>query len=150
MSKTLFISFFVCIVGLTIIFGSSYAVNNNIFAKPTPTPIPVELSSDKLWSLIQNWRLSAGFQIYTKDQRLCDIANDRVDDPKLDHHQGFYDKYSNYPYVIQENLVTAPSEELALNSWIHSQAHLETLQKNYQYSCLATKGNYAVQIFSNF
>ncbi len=127
-----------------------------VVVKPSPTPYA--FSENKLWSLIQNWRKSQGLSPYIKDQRLCAIAKDRVtNDPPLDDHAGLYRKYSNYPYVIQENLAEYQNEQQMFNEWITSPfGHRETLEKPYSYSCIVcipvknTDRTYCSQIFSNF
>ncbi len=111
------------------------------------------LNEGELWSLIQRWRVENNLPAYIKDQRLCTVAIDRSDDGD-DNHQGLYDKYSDFPYVIQENATFSNSEssneETAFNSWLNSPAHLTTLKKEYKYSCVKTHNKDAVQIFSNF
>lgn len=126
----------------------------------TPSPTPQPFSEDKLWSLIQEWRKSQGLSPYIKDQRLCDIAEDRADDMALidaqDNHKGFREKYNSYPYVISENTNYNPSERAMLRDWLKSQGHRETLEKPYIYSCIACEqhdnkgGSFCSQIFSNF
>lgn len=121
---------------------------------------PKKLDADKLWSLIQDWRVENGLQPYIKDQRLCVIAEDRVDDGD-NYHEGFIKKmesnYYNLPegVLVSENATGGTSEENMLQRWLNSPTHAETLGKSYNYSCVAVYGTtdpeyYAVQIFSNF
>lgn len=120
-------------------------------SEPIPVPTSASLSSKKLWSLIQDWRSSEKLQPYTEDQRLCKIAEDRVlNDFQLDNHEGLYKKYSNLPYVIQENLGLEPSEEKQLAGWLKSPSHAATLRMPYTHSCVYCNDNYCSQIFSNF
>lgn len=118
--------------------------------KPMTTPKDLNLSSEKLTALVNKWRESQNLQSYIEDDRLCVIAKDRSDDPKLDNHEGFLKKYSNFPYMIQENLGYDNSEQKLLESWLASPSHAETLKKPYKYSCTRCDGNYCSQIFSNF
>jgi len=87
---------------------------------------------------------------YIKDERLCTIAKDRVDDTQLDNHQGFIEKYSSYPYVIQENLALVSSEKKMLKEWLASPGHAAALRKPYTHSCIVCQDRYCVQIFSSF
>lgn len=117
----------------------------------TTTPTVINLSSEKLMSIVNDWRYSQGLQPYTRDNRLCVIAKDRVlNDPKLDAHEGLFRKYANYPYQLAENLGGAINEDLVLESWLNSRGHSEALHKPYEYSCIYCKGDYCSQIFSNF
>lgn len=134
--------------------GFLLVAKNKVLVKNLPSPTPTftipRLNTDNLWSLIENWRQSKGLKPYIKDQRLCDIASDRVDDFDY-NHSGLYAKYSNYPYVISENLVwNSADETAALDQWLNSPTHLENLEKPYTHSCIACVNRYCVQIFSSF
>jgi len=116
-------------------------------AQTVPTVRP--LDAEVLWEAIQSWRQSEGLPKYQKDEGLCRIATNRVSDG-IDNHKGLYEKYGDYSSVIQENSNDGyHSEKDSLNGWLNSQAHHETLKKRYLYSCVATSGDFAVQIFSN-
>lgn len=116
---------------------------------PLPSPTPVNLNSEKVWDLVQEWRKSEGRSEYTRDERLCKIAEDRTHDPD-DNHKTFVEKYSDYPSPIQENAIYyANSEEQAFNSWLNSSPHLATLKKPWEYSCIKCSGTTCIQIFSN-
>ena len=119
------------------------------FVYPT-FPEPEEVDENKLWSLIQDWRVRNNQKPYIKDQRLCEIAKDRADDP-LDYHKGFLEKYSNYPYKIQEiDIYNAESPIESLQGWLNSPPHRKALEYNWQYSCVACIKQTCSQIFSNF
>lgn len=117
------------------------------------------LNAETLWSLIQTWRQSddcrpGGCQPYIKDQRLCEIAERRIEDLKGKilqnfNHNLFVERYKNYPYKLSENITGASSSDDALSRWLNSQPHTETLKRDIKYSCIATGSDYAVQIFSN-
>lgn len=123
------------------------------FPKPIDN-VKKDIDSDKLLSLINSWRKSQGFAEYIKDNRLCEIAKDRADDTVCRRaecvHDGFVQKYSNYSFVIAENITGAYSEQDALDRWLSSKPHRNTLEKSYKYSCVACKGQLCVQIFSSF
>lgn len=121
----------------------------------TPTPTPFSgLDSDKLWSLVQNWRIKNNLQPYTKDQRLCDIANKRLAEIPNDwSHNGFYKYIYNYPKntYFGENLARGYTvEDTTLQDWLFSPEHRKNLNYNFRYSCIETQGTYAVQEFANF
>ena len=131
---------------------------------PTATPSP-ELDKKKLWTLIEEWRKTdgckpGGCQPYIEDERLCTIAEDRVDDPGDDHNEFVRKIESNYygfttGYIFQENKTGGADETDMLKRWLNSPGHAATLRKPYKYSCVAVMGStsatyYAVQIFSNF
>ncbi len=117
---------------------------------PIPSPTPIILNGNRLFELINNWRVNKErLKPYIKDERLCEIANDRSK-VELDYHKGLYEKYSNYPYVIQENVnVGYTTEEDSLNGWLNSPPHRATLEKPYLYSCVVCNKT-CVQIFSLF
>lgn len=118
-----------------------------------PETSGIKVSEDKIWSLIQDWRIKNGFKPYIKDQYLCEIARDRSDDKVLDNHAGFYQKYgnlkSNNPRIITENLAALNYPQLMLNAWLGSPPHRAALEKPYTHSCIACDKQ-CVQIFSSF
>lgn len=123
---------------------------------PLPEP-KSELDSDKLWSLIQDWRMSQNLQTYIKDQRLCKFVKVRLGEIKENFsHKGFEDRSTNnsFPFFYQElgeNLAAGITyEESILFAWLNSPSHRENLDKEYKYSCLETEGFYVIQLFANF
>lgn len=129
-----------------VLVGTSLITSRSV-ANYTP-PKEVKLDAEKLWQITNDWRLSEGRKPFIRDQRLCDIANGRVNDG-LDSHKGLLERYSAYPYVISENLGIDISEQEMLRGWLLSTPHATALRASYKYSCIATKDNFAVQIFSN-
>lgn len=144
----------IALVGLALIIGTYFLWFPPIKGNSTiPVPTPIQnLDSDKLFQLVNEWRTQNGYQPYIVDERLCKIASDRADDLINDFsHQDLYDKYSNYPYVMQENIVhSETSESVALKWWLNSPSHLAGLQKPYVYSCIRCYKNDCSQIFSSF
>ena len=117
-----------------------------------PTLVPKsELDSDKLWLLIQNWRMSQNLQTYIKDQNLCDIAKIRLQEIEIDFsHNGFLNMNLPFKEGAENLIVGYTSEEESLLMWLNSPSHLEDLKYPYTYSCVATNDYYAVQVFANF
>ena len=115
----------------------------------------VKLNEEKLWNIVNAWREENNLRPYTKNDRLCDIAKIRSNDPLineklLDDHKGFIERYKNYPSVIGENMAKDwKNEQSTLKAWIDSPTHLKNLQESFSYSCIKTKGDLVIQIFSS-
>lgn len=112
------------------------------------------LSHNKLWSLIQNWRLHEGRQSYIKDQVLCDFAKERLIEINIDQsHDNFYPKASVWfpNKKVSENLAyTYNFEEGVLAGWLNSPTHKANLVANYTHSCLVCAHKNCVQIFTSY
>jgi uncharacterized protein YkwD len=143
---------------LALVLWLAFNAPSNIKAPviPTPTLQPTSLNKDKLWSLIQDWRKSQGLPPYIEDQKLCEIARDRVKAGN-DDHQGLISKMEvNYYHLPQNQIIAenynigATTEDATLRYWLNSPSHLEALKHPYRFSCLATREFEALQIFSNF
>lgn len=107
------------------------------------------LEADELTRVVNEWRVSQGYSAYIEDERLCDIAKDRVDDGE-DNHAGFIEKYYSYPYQLGENMMfRATDERKTLQAWLNSPPHRKALEMSFAYACIAVQGDTAVQIFSN-
>lgn len=111
----------------------------------------IPINAEKLMQLVNEWRVGQGFQPYEKSGELCNIALKRSIEIQTNYsHDKFESDYASYPSVVQENINRGHYTELrSLTSWLDSPPHLATLEKPYKYSCIATQGNYAVQVFSN-
>jgi uncharacterized protein YkwD len=141
------------IVGSTIVFKpiqSQPRVDPQVVVIPTTKEWKPD--SDSLFALIQRWRVDNGYAEYTEHEELCSIAATRAVDNANDtyDHQGFLEKYKDYPYLLSENITKAFSEEEALKAWLDSPAHRKALETNYKYSCVKCYGTSCIQIFSNF
>ena len=119
-------------------------------------PYEYNLDSDKLWMIVNDWRISEGLAEYQKSELLCDIARSRIYQVKSDwSHNGFVPTLNrivgNQYHDIGENLAKDHiSEEQTLSNWLLSPSHRQNLDANYRYSCVVTDEQYAVQIFGNF
>lgn len=126
----------------------------------TPSYLPVQsinkqikLDSNKLWSLVNEHRIKLGLKPFIKDQRLCEIANIRSIDIQKDYsHDQFIPRLpkDSLNQIYSENIVSAINEDLALKGWLVSTPHRKAIDGNWTYSCIATNGSFAVQIFSSF
>lgn len=147
------ILFSCAILSVAVIFGM-FLHSNIVYSeiektKQDFTQKPTSIDKEILFALINQFRINENQNPYRESDILCKIALDRVDDEKLDNHKGFFDKYSNLPYSLSENLGEANSEKELLTAWLQSKTHAEILWKRYEYSCLKCQDNYCVMIFSN-
>ena len=119
----------------------------------------VPLNENRLWLLVQQWRENNGYNLYLKDPEICRIAKERAIEQyklgHLDYHKGFLDRYSSYPYVISENIVTSSGygnegEQAALNWWLSSPPHHAALEKPYTHACIKCSGSICVHIFTSW
>ena len=115
----------------------------------------LSIDSDKLLSLIQNWRKDQGLSEFVENAQLCRVAEDRVLDG-FDDHEGLHLKLKNGDYnflgekvLLSENITTGLFPQDALNNWLDSPPHKEALMDDYKYTCVRCEGLYCVQIFSN-
>lgn len=133
---------------IAFLFGPSLA--RSFFEKKPVQDVPVSLSAEKLTQLVNEWRVKQGLQPYKENEALCRISESRVLEVSNGFtHERFLDTYKNYPSYVSENLSRADSEPSAIYGWEGSKSHKEALLKPYKYSCISTKDNFAVQIFSN-
>ena len=142
---------FLLLLGIAFTFGYLFPKTPQVIAKPVEVQKPVQLNEQILWSLIQNFRLENNRRPYIKNQVLCEIATKRSGEiDEVFEHTIFHERYKNYPSVLGENIAKTNMNELAVyNGWLNSLPHRAALEKQYTYSCIATKDQFAVQIFSN-
>lgn len=124
--------------------------------KPTIADInPAELSADKLFQIVNEWRVKEGYQQYEKSEFTCEISNQRLPEIKINfNHAGFSAERfcpKDLDCKIGENLVEGyNSEEEAFNSWLNSPTHRNNLESDYTHSCIKCDSGYCVHIFSYF
>lgn len=123
-----------------------------VYITIAPTPRPID--DNNLWLSLQEWRLKRGLNPYAKSDVLCKFAQTRVKQIKINYsHKGFFSLHdTQYPaWSLGENIANnwRDSTEM-IRAWESSPEHLKNLQADYKYSCVATDGTYAVQIFGNF
>lgn len=151
MNRYLLIPLFLLVTAYSVWFYKANTSKANSAPVQTEVGLDTELDSNKLWNLIQDWREKSGYIKYEKSDILCDVANKRAEYLLTngdDNHMGFFNM--NFAYEVSENyILDAFSERNALSGWKSSSGHLATLKRDYKYSCVSTKENVAVQIFSN-
>lgn len=130
-----------------------YAQANSDIYEPTPKNI----SSEKLWEMVNTYRTSQNLPETDTDDRLCLIARSRLPEVKVDwSHRGFEQDNGTHSKMLTytrlgENLAKDYStEQEILNAWINSKEHNMTMLGDYTHSCIETDGSYAVQIFAKY
>lgn len=106
-----------------------------------------------LFNLVNEYRKKIKLPELKANENLCKIAESRL--PELQEeiygwkgmHKGFYERPISQTGA--ENLISFTTEEEALNWWLNSYIHLQAIQGDYQYSCVACIGNNCTQIFTN-
>lgn len=116
------------------------------------------IDSDRLWNLVQDWRVSQGLNLYRKNDLLCQIAQMRVSEVKNDwsHSQfqeaidKFLSKYPKKGVIVGENLAAWQYDDKeTLDAWLRSPSHKKNLMSDFSDSCIVAKDSYVVQIFAN-
>lgn len=143
--KWIVITLPIVVVATGIILASRFVS----YASSLPEAPIKKINNYELWNIIQSWRKESGYKEYIKNDSLCRIALDRLDDGDYSDHRYLLEKYSKYPSVISENKTGAVDSNHALISWLNSEPHRKALERDYIYSCVASSEHYAVQIFSN-
>lgn len=111
------------------------------------------LSADLLFNLVNDFRIKNNLPAFEKSPPLCELAASRATELPQEIlvtgrlHSGFYSR--NLPYFATENVIYAKSEQQALNWWLNSTIHRNTIIGNYKYSCSACQNQMCSQIFSS-
>ena len=112
------------------------------------------IDQDKLFDLIQMWRVANDYKPYKIDDGLCAFAIIRAFEVQNDwSHDGFVAgriaPLSNHE-LYGENLAKEFfSEESMLDGWIHSPTHLENLESPFTYSCVRCINGYCAHEFGD-
>lgn len=104
---------------------------------------------------VNNYRLKIGLPSLKKDNRLCDIADERSKElhklQNLDYHEGLKDKKYEREYLYVENGVGPLNNETeALPTWLGSEFHRNAIEGDWTYACMKCEGQWCIQIFSSF
>lgn len=143
------------VTAISIVIFFDIQNQKSITAKITPTPTPYVFSENKLWDLIQDWKLENSGYTYSKEEKICKIADLRLGEIMSSFsHDGFYnhtEELYSYGYdLIGENLAkNFTTEHDFFYSWLRSPSHKENLEEDFKYSCLKCHNTYCVQIFAN-
>lgn len=139
-------------------FQTTSAVN--VVTLPTMTPLSTQalenntvLDSEKIFNLVNQYRVSLGLSPLEKDDKVCELAETRSRElvGELSSgtlHSGLYNR--NLPYWIFENAKVGSNEEDAVAWWISSPIHRQSIVGDYKFSCVKCTGTYCSQIFTGF
>lgn len=112
-----------------------------------------ELNTETIFNLINDHRRAIGLAPFEKDQKLCDIAISRI--PELpqeaasgNYHHGLYARA--LPYWITENMKYGSDEAGTVIWWLNSPIHRAAMEGDYRYSCGASVGDIAIELFTNW
>ena len=120
---------------------------------PTPTDIPEALNtSENILAHVQDYRNKNGKSLYIQSDFLCSIAEKRIEVIKSDwSHNGFLNTKYCDNCTLGENLArNYLFADQTVNSWLDSPTHKANLDRNFTHTCIATDGNYVVQIFGYY
>lgn len=111
-----------------------------------------DISEDKLWGLVQEWRTQENLATYEQSIETCRIADQRLIETKVNwSHDGFEAKrFCPQGCTLSENIARGFSNEQdILDSWLKSASHSANLKMNLPYSCIKSDGEYVVHIFGD-
>lgn len=125
----------------------------------TPTPYP-PLNQDRLFELVQTWRVQNKLPKYQQNEALCQVAQMRAEDIQTNwSHKGFYEFADELKrtkpqfagtYSLGENLAQDYlTEEEALEGWLNSPSHLKNLKAPYQFSCIRCVNGHCAHLFAS-
>lgn len=119
---------------------------------PSPTPVQRSIDADKLFQLVNDWRIENGYQPYKKSDFICNVASVRLGDTLTTFsHDGFSADRFCKECTLGENLAKGfSSEQAILGAWLKSPIHHKELTLPYTYSCIKTSKDYVVENFSYF
>lgn len=127
------------------------------FITPTstkyPTPTQFVFREEKLFKLVQNWKLEEDGYQYIESDFTCSVASIRLEETLQDFSHTNFDanRFCADDCIISENLARKwLFEESTFESWLDSPTHRANLEANYTHSCLKCEGNHCVQIFGYY
>lgn len=141
-------------------FGAFFLWLSTMPVEPVEPPVQDtyhELSSAKLWEVVNDWRYREDLPKYQEDPYLCEVAKERAVEIEEDFsHDQFEDsieeRYSSSDFnAFGENLARYFSyEEGVLRSWLDSPPHRKNLEADFTHSCIRVDGPFIVQIFAKY
>lgn len=154
------LTFIGLLLAIPVSFAAGYIASetNKEYALKNSSPEISGISKEKLWNEVNTWRTNNDLPTYKEDPYLCEIAEKRlttIQATGLDNHQGMKKMIDNNelkPYIFfGENLASNFFvEKDIISGWQNSPLHLKNLKEVAPYSCIATDGNYVVQLFANY
>lgn len=115
---------------------------------PTDFPTPA-INGIDIMKLVNEYRLETNRPKLIYSDFLCSIANKRLTEIRTDwSHNGFLKSKYCDNCTLGENLSkNFLFSDQVMDGWLNSQPHKRILDMNYTHSCIATDGDYIVQIF---
>ncbi len=133
---------FIFFIGLTLLS----VFNSKIAPKP--------MTSEDIFSAINNWRTSNNFPAYTTSKFLCSAADMRLKDIKESFDEKGFTRERLCPNekcnLGESYIKGAPTSEGVLNAWLkNTDQHIRLTLPVFTKACVATDGNYTVMIFGD-
>jgi uncharacterized protein YkwD len=125
---------------------------------PIPLPTPIELNEQKLEDMSNVYRASQNKNQLKHDQLLCDLADTRLPQIKVDFsHDEFvpltkiyYAKHSELA-GIGENLAKDFYTEVAtFGAWLDSPTHKNNLDSYWETTCVKCEQTTCIQVFGRY
>lgn len=112
-----------------------------------------QLDSEKIFSLVNQYRASQGLSSFEKDDKVCELAKTRSQElvgeiANGSIHSGLYNR--DLPYWIWENAKVGSNEEGTVAWWLSSPVHHQSIVGDYKYSCVQCTGSYCSELFTSF
>jgi uncharacterized protein YkwD len=105
-----------------------------------------EASKENVFNAVNEWRINHGLKPIINNEFMCEIAKTRLSEVREDwSHSGFNAGRWCVDCVLGENLAAGfiyYSE--VINAWERSPTHKAELERDYQYGCVETDGEYLV------
>ncbi len=111
------------------------------------------LDSDKIFNLVNDYRVSQNLAPFEKNDEVCTLAQTRSTEIPAEIkngtlHSGLYNR--PLPYWIWENAKYGSNEEGTVAWWLASPLHHKSIVGDYKYSCVKCTGSYCSQLFTSF
>lgn len=126
-------------------------------ATRSPLPTPYVITEERLWSVVNDWKINTSGIGYENNEVLCQQAGLRLKEVQNDwSHDGFNDnaeiaKKTGGFSKVGENLARDYLyESEILNEWLSSASHKKNLDDTYTHSCIKCQNNYCVQLFGKY
>lgn len=157
---TVFVTYVLVLWTISPSFECKPCDTNTSSATATPDRFAGKIYSQDpmiIFDEVNNYRIENGLDALTWDTKLCAYANARAIEIENDYsHNGFITKGESILETIKaeqiaENLAgSARTEQETLTDWSKSPAHNKTMLGNYTHSCVASNGQYVVQLFASY
>ena len=118
-----------------------------------PTPQPLNLDTEKIFSLVNEYRAKLALPGFEKNEEVCQLAQTRSTEIVAEIqngtlHSGLYNR--PLAYWIWENAKYGSDEAGTVAWWLSSPVHHQSIVGDYKYSCVACTGSYCSELFTSF